>query len=745
MIKSTSYTLKKWVFGTTAFIAIFTSETALISGTSKFLSQGLINWLPALLVLVSIGAIVNFGFNLLLSRKLSVSKSLVVSFLLMMMLIAACFYVQDNVAIYLFLSLLVVRLGMVIFDTSITNLAGAYVNSRQAKAFLPFIRGIFDVAILTGSAIIYFFSSLLIDPLWLVIGGLALLVIALMVINKLFDPIGQDDSVQTLSFKEGLKQSMNFAFKQSRLFHNLAWLFFLFGGIAVLFVYVYNQAFASNLSGEDLTRYIALVNFVGVALRGVFDFFLLRRAIYKLGVANLLLIYPWAMFLLSLLICIWSGSLLIATALYAFHVIAYFSFVNVVTQAMFGLTPRAVNQQVYFLIKGVMPSVAALLTSLVMTLALWLTNNNILIVTFMLLLFVAGTLALALRIKKQYQGALNLALVGDDIALKGNAVELMGERVQMENGEKMLRKIVLNEQETTELRQKALLSLVEIGNPNSIREFLLILEKDKNVRLRYYAVQAINRVFEKVGKKELDNMNVTRLLMVDVFNKVYEENLPLPVKLEVNEVLKLFGFNVLLDFYKQHFVSSSDFVKASIIEALSVANDRGLITLLEPYLDHPDRGIRSAAIAGLWRFEEMRDPLMNRMIEIFSEKDKASRLAALKLISQLKIKKMDDYVLDLVAVADAEISTMAVITSINLGKAGGLKVLVRKLLRAAMLGHQDSINFIFKKFYLLPPKMKKKFLMEIRSLSSANFDHLKNFFLKSDEYYDLELANLFSS
>jgi hypothetical protein len=317
--------------------------------------------------------------------------------------------------------------------------------------------------------------------------------------------------------------------------------------------------------------------------------------------------------------------------------------------------------------------------------------------------------------------------------------------VQLESGEKMLRKIVLNENEAAELRQKALLTLVEIGNPNSIREYLLILEKDKNVRLRYYAVQAISRVFERVGKKQLDNMNVTRLLMVDVFNKVYEENLPLPVKLEVNEVLKLFGLNVLLDFYKQHFVSSSDFVKASIIESLSVANDRGLITLLEPYLDSPDRGIRSAAIAGLWRFEEMRDTLMNKMIELFSEKDRSSQLAALKLISQLKIKKMEDYVLDLVAVADAEVSTMAVITSINLGKNGGLKVLVRKLLRGAMLGHQDIINFIFKKFYLLPPKMKKKFLTEIRSLSSANYDHLKNFFLNSDEYYDLELANLFSS
>ncbi|MGL5830581.1 MAG: hypothetical protein ACRCZE_00340 [Candidatus Altimarinota bacterium] len=750
MIKSTNYTLKKWVFGAAAFIAVFTSEAAFIIGTSNFLSQGLLNWLPILLVLVSAGGIINFGLNLLLSKRLGVNRSLTVSFILLMLLIVVSFYMQGNPAIYLFLTLLVASLSGDVFDISITNLAGAYVNQRQAKSFLPFIHGVFDIAILAASAMLFLWSSASweIDPLWLLIMGITLLILVMILINRLFNPVVQDRELQESQLNNAsgsVKNSLNFVFKKSRLFYYLAWLFFFFGAMMVLVVYVYDQAFVENLAGDDLVRFIALINFISVTISIIFDFFFLKKWMYRLGVANSIMIFPWIMFLLSLVLSIWSNSLLIAAIFYLFYNFAYYSLVSVATQSMFGLAPHAVNQQAYFLIKGVTPSISALFASVLVTIGLHLTNNNILVVTMMLAVTMAVSLILALHVKKQYQKSLYEALDGGDALLKRNAVELTGERVQLENGEKMLRQIALDTQESVELRQKALLSLVEIGNPNSIREFLIIVEKDKNTRLRYYAIQAINLVLKKVGEKKLNNMSVTRFLVLDVFNKVYEENLPLPLKLEINEILKLFGFNVLVDFYQKHFIASSDSLKASIIEALSVSNDRGLITLLEPFLENSDLGIRAAAIASLWKFEEKRVVLTSQMIKIFSEKDHASRLASLKLISQLGIKEMDNYVLDLVAVPDEDVSIVAIITSIGLGKAGGINVLMRKLLNAITLGQPNVINCIFKRFYLLPPKMKKKFLTEIRSLSSANFDKLKDFFLNSDQYYDLELANLFSS
>jgi hypothetical protein len=263
--------------------------------------------------------------------------------------------------------------------------------------------------------------------------------------------------------------------------------------------------------------------------------------------------------------------------------------------------------------------------------------------------------------------------------------------------------------------------------------------------MRYYAVQAINKVFERMDKKQFGSMNVTKLLMIDVFDKVYEEDLPLPIKLEVNQALKMFGFDVLLGFYKRHFVNSSDYIKASIIEALSVAEDRGLITLLEPYLESDNLAIKVAAISGLWRFDEMKDRLMSRMIEIFSQKDSAYRLISLKLIGLLKLKKMEDYALDLVAVPDRKLSTMAVITSINLGRRGAIKVLTRKLVRFAMLGDREMVEYIFQGFSTFSAQSRKRLINEIKSLSTTNFNYLKDLFNRSDLYFDLELANLFTS
>ncbi len=750
MRKSTDYTLKTWIFGLLAFVAIFCSEFAMLSGTSDFLNQGLINWLPILLFVVSLGPLVRYAINSLLSKKLSINRSLIVTFFLLMLLIVPGFYLQTNLPIYLFISLLVARLAAVFFDTSTINLTKNYVNSRQAKSFLPLIRVVMNMAMLTASGLLFVSANFYwkINGLWMIIGALAMMIVLVMIIGILFEPVvegGRRDLNKGILSKDRLKDSMQWVFKKSRFYNSVAWLFFFFGGAAILFIFVYNQTFVDNLQGTNLTKFIAAVNFVAVLARMVFDFAYLKKSIFRIGTGNLLLVYPWIMFLLTFLLSIWVGNLYLAAGLYIFQIFSYYSYVTAVNQSMFRLIPRNFKQRVCFLIRDVMPAVAALLTSLLMGLITYFTDESELFINVLLFLFVAASMILALRIKRLYQGALIIAITGKDDFLRGNAIELMDEKVQMERGEKVLRKIVIDQNEEITIREKALASLLEIGNPNSIRELLLILEKDNNVMLRYYAIQAIHKIFEKMDKRQFGRMDVTKLLMLDVFNKVYEEDLPLQIKLEVTRALMFFGFDILLDFYKRHFISSSEFVKASIIEALSVAEDRGLITLLEPYLESEDLGIRAAAIAGLWRFDEMRDRLMTKLLDIFGNKDPEYCLESLKLIGKLQIKKMDDYVLDLVAVQDKKVSVMAIITSINLGKIGGVKVLVRKLMKFIMMGDQEMIFYILMRFSMLTSKMKLKFLVELRALSSANFDQLKAYFRKSDYYYDLELANLFNS
>lgn len=747
MQKSTSYDLKKWLFGLISLIAFFSAEVTLISTTSRFLSRGLINMLPMLLFVVSAAAIVNFLFSLVLSKKLNAAQSLCVSLIMLMALTAVNFYLKDNEVVYLFISVLITRLGFIIFDTSITNLASSYVNQRQAKSFLPFVRGVMDGAVLLASAFLYAASiwTFSYEPLMILILAIAAMVLLILVICKVFDPIKVEGVVDdSRGFSAGVKDSIKFVFSESRLFGLVTWLFVFLGIGAVMFVFVYNQVFANNLSGEDLTRFLAITNFVAVFLRGIFDLIFLKKSLFRFGVANLLVVYPWIMFLILSVLVISSGNLMVAAALYVFHVFSYYSYVTVATQALFGLTPSRINQPVYFFVKGVIPALCALIAALLMVGLLALTNNPFWI-NFSYLLISGGTLLFALAIKKEYQHTLTMALAQPDNYLKGNAVDLLGENVQKESGEKLLRKLLLDKGEDLLIRQKAVTSLVEIGNVNSIRELLLILDKDDNLRLRFYAAQAINKLLEKVSQKRFSNMTVTKLIMVDVFNKIYQEDLPLPLKLEVNQSMKIFGFDVLLEFYKTHFETSTDMLKASIIEALAVADDRGLITLLEPFLDSRDLGIRTAAISALWRFQELRGLLMSKTIAIFAVKDFEHRVASLKLISALKLMSMKDYVLDLIPVPDQKLSVLAIITAINLDMGGGVKVLIRKIIKYAMTGDVEMVEYMFKKFYQLNPINKKKFVSELRALNQVNFSILRDVFNKSEQYFDLELTAVFTS
>jgi HEAT repeat protein len=747
MQKNNSYTLKRVIFGITAFGAMFFAQMAFIAATSEFLSFGLINWLPVLLVLVSLVAIITFGLNVLLSKRLTSLGSLILSIMILAALTVMGFYLKGEESLHFFFALLIARFAVTIFQTSLNNIASSYVNPRQTKRFLPFVRNMMDLAMFMSSLALFAAIGLgvYVDSLWLIVTGSIVTVVGLLIIRRLFEPIAVSAQEDAIGLLGHVKQGTSFVFKKSRLFGLFAWLFVLFGGIIVLFVYVYNNAFAANLNGSNLLLCLAVVNLVAVFLRGVFNVKLLKKMVHKIGTANLLLIYPWVMFLITFVIMFLAENIYLAATLYIFHIFSYYSYVSAATQSMFELVPRKLIQQVFFFIKGVLLSVAALVTSLVMWLALMLCNHNPVIVSFLLFFFVAASLAVSLRIKKEYQVVLLKSVRDPDMVLRSNSVELMGEGVQLEKGEKELRKIVIDETEDVVLRQRAMTSLVEINNPNSIRELLLVVEKDKNGRLRYYAIQAINRMFEHVDKKRFGEMTVTKLLMIDVFNKVYDEDLPLAIKLEVNRALPMFGFDVLLDFYKHHFANSPDYMKASIINALSIQEDRGLISLLEPYLENESLEIRTAAIAGLWRFSELRDDLTSRMVEIFSKKDETHRKAALRLIGQLQLKNMEDYVLDLITVPDPTISTLAVITSINLGRKNGVKVLVRKLSKYSMQNDKAMVEAVFRKLFWLSADSKKRFMNEVRTMSAADFERLQSIYNDSDKYFDLVLADLFTN
>lgn len=745
MVKSNSFALKKTSFGLLALISLFSAELAVLEGTARLLNAGLLYWIPAILLVVGLAGIVNFLVDLALSKRFNSAQSLMMALLIVLALVAVAFNFKENNVVYLLVSLTVARFSLVVFDTSINNLSSSYVNSRLSKELNPFIHSMIDVAILLASMVVFGLATLNIeyDPMWVLFVSIVIMVLLILVIDKTLEPM-HAQVIEKIPAKRNFGESFQYVFRESKLFSQLAWISGLLGAVSVIFVYVYNDVFSTYFSGRDLVQFLAAVNVVAVLARLLFDLLLMRKSAKYFGVANMILLYPWMMFLTVFGLLAFTKSLELAAAMFIFHIFSYYSYLSFSTKAILDLSPKQITQEVYFIVKGIMPAIFTLLAASAMwALNICFENNSIVIVALMLVVL-GLSLIIGVRIKKQFQLQLLAALNSKDLGVKEVAVDLAGEKVQQDKAEHLLRAMLINDDLSPELRRRVLTSLVEIGNPNSIREILIIIEKEDNIRLRFHALQAANLLLAKVNKKDWDNLTVTKLLMIETFNKVYEEDLPIAVKIEINNALKIFGFDVLLDFYKRHFANSIDLIKASIIEAMAVANDRGLITLLEPYLSSHDLGIKAAAIGGLWRFKEMRDRLSEEMVGVFSGKDSAHQVAALKMISQMQMKKMDNYVLDLIAVADEKVSSLAIITAINLGRKSAFKVLTRKLMKAMMLGNNEMIEYIFGKFYLFNKRNQEIFIRELRALNSPSFEMLRDIFNNSEKYFDLALTNLFT-
>ncbi len=745
MAKSNSFAVKKLSFGFLALISLFSAELVVLEGTARLLSAGLLVWIPAILLAVGLAGIVNFLTDLVLSRKLNSTQSLMVTLLIVLGLVAVTFNFKENIVAYLLVSLTVARFSLVVFDTSINNLSSSYVNNRLSKELNPYIHTMIDLAILLASAVVFglAFFRIAYDPMWVLFVAIIIMVVLLLIIDRTLEPMNAQ-MVEKNPIKRHLGESFQYVFKESKLFHQLAWISGLLGAVSVIFVYVYNDVFSEYFMGRDLVQFLAAVNMIAVMARLLFDLFLIKSLVKRFGVANLILVYPWLMFLTVFGLLAFTNSLELATVMFIFHIFSYYSYFTFSTKAILELAPKQISQEIYFIVKGIMPALFTLLAAGTMwILNMYFENNSVFIVALMLIVL-GLSLIIGVKIKKQFQLQLLSSLDSKDLSIKEVAVDLAGEKVQKDKAEQVLRSMLINDDLSPELRRRVLTSLVEIGNPNSIREILIIIEKENNIRLRFHALQAANLLLSRVDKKDWDNLTVTKLLMIETFNKVYEEDLPIAVKIEINNALKIFGFDVLLDFYKRHFANSNDLIKASIIEAMAVADDRGLITLLEPYLNSHDLGIKTAAIGGLWRFKEMRDRLSREMVGVFSVKDSAHQVAALKMISQMQMKNMDNYVLDLIAVADDKVSSLAIITAINLGRKSAIKVLTRKLMKSIMLANNDLIEYVFGKFYLLNAHNQEIFIRELRALNSPSFEMLRDSFNNSEKYFDLALTNLFT-
>lgn len=637
-------------------------------------------------------------------------------------------------------------------DISIINVSSSLISPLESKTVLPFVNCFSSLGVIVGC---YFALQIQGYNERVGIGllpAMALLIVvflALLIVNIYKKDLAPAPTqFQKSNDVKQVKEAFQFVFHQSRLFKTLALVFFLFIAIRVSVSFKLKTSMGLNFTGNELTDMFAKIYMVESALTFFIDLFLTKRLLFRFGVMRLMLAYPVIM-LCFLGVAIASGLQPLFVIIFALSCsVPLYSAVSVASLQVFSIAPKEKTQQVYFLIMGLLSS----LTRLAITLSLFVYSVNIdfertlntgLIAFFIILLFVA-----VLRLKGDYQIELKKALFKEDVYLKHQAIELLAEKTQRNQGEIQLRRLLNLKGTDEETKFKTMNSLGIIGNYQTVNDFIKVL-KGGNPREMFAALQAISAIIR--SRREFDHYPITKHLLFKTYREIFISNVPHYIKLEIISALKYFNLEEVIDFLEKNLQSDDSQVKINVIETLDSFNDRAIIQYLEPFLNSPNVRVLASTVAALWKFPDMRIYLVPKLVMIISEKTAEAEESSLFLIGSIKAFWEKKFVRRLCKSENPHIRRSAYVTMINLGEKKYLDdlleelvVLARKTAENEKISKPDKleVEFILSQYRKFSHESKDLFIAKIQQVPAKDVHAVYECFFHSRYMFIQELDDL---
>ncbi len=746
--------IKKILLCLLTFSSYFIAISAYIHSQSLFLEKIGLEKLPFVMVVGVVLIIVYSLISSTIGAKFSAPLRLAVFVMLMAVCYLLIYFLPHDDFLQILLFFVVTNFLYDVMDISIVNVSSVLVSPLESKSMLPLLNGCNSLGVIAGC-----FFAMEIQGFSESIGiglmpGLSLLLVVLLAgaIVKIFrkELASHTESVvaEGVGYRQQLSETFRFVFNQSRLFRTLGIVVFLLVVIRVFADFKFKTNMSMGFQGEDFTDLFGKIYMLESALTFIIDFLLTKWLLFRFGVIRMILIYP-LMLLLSLLALMASGyhvSYVVIFALVAS--VPWYSIVSVAIAQIFSIAPREKAQQIYFFVVGMLSSLTKLAASLFLliyaaNISLEQNLNSGLIILFSILMLVA-----VLKLWKDYQAELKIALFRDNVFLRHQAIELLAEKTQKNAGEIYLRRLLNLRNTDEESKLKTINSLGVIGNYQTVNDFIKVL-KGGNPQEMFAALQAIGTIVR--SRKNFEIYPITKHLLFKTYREIFISNVPHYIKLEIISALKHFNLEEVIDFLERNLQSDDSQVKINVIETLASFDDRAVIQYLEPLLGHADIRVVVAAVAALWKFDDMRIYLLPKLVIAMSGKTTENMESSLFLIGAIRAYWEKDYVVRLCESDVAHIRRSAFITMIYLGERQYLDnllnefvVLSRKLLASSSGQHSENheVEFILSQYRKFGPENKEMFIVKIQQLPTADVQAVYECFRRSRYVFTKELDDL---
>lgn len=735
--------VKKFLLCGIAFISYYLAISLSITGTSLFLKKIGPNFLPQFLIVTSSIFLLYSLINTAISQRFSVPKIFAFLLLCFIGLFGALQVVGAGDSFGISFLYLLSAVLFLVLQVNLFKFVNSLVTPLQAKTYLPLVSSFQNLGVIFGSFFVGYFQltsqRLGMGILPIILSSIILVLV--IVVLKLFKQEIETkvESEKKIKLLEEMKKSFHYVFFQSMLFRVFAVMTFFITGVKYLTEFKMNTVLAQSLSSADLSATLGFVYTIENILLLALNFFILRKALFRFGVSNLLILYPVIYLFVLIIATLFGLDYKLVIALFLVNAVSYLSYVTVSHEQVLSVVPKDINRSVYFLLRGILAGIFSLFFACLLLIFSYKLEWEKYLNTAFLFILGSGLLVCYLKIKKLYFEELKGNLFKSDFYLKVRSIDLLAEKVYRENGENYLRNLLVLKTLAAELKAKVIYSLGIIGNYQTISDLIEVLRKDEP-KAKFAAIQAINSIIK--NRKQFNKYPISKYLLLKAYEELFLSDVPLYIKLEVIASLKFFDLSEVIHFLEEHLQSDDYAIKTNIIETLGSFDDRAIIVYLKPYLDDVNLHVICAAIVALWKFKDKRLVLLSKLSQILGRKDNAAIESSLFLIGSLQAVWEKAYVVNTLKHKEKHLKIYALMTLIQLGELNRVDELLKQMVKFSPQTNQLELEFILSIYRRLNVKAKQFILHKIQQFPEEKVEIFRQAFRNSRYVFNMELVGL---
>ncbi len=725
-------------------LGYFMAISSVIIGTSLFLSEIGPSSLPPFMIFSALFFIVFSIFNLYLSDRITIQRM----FLGNVFFIIACYFAVAFFGLHSTIGIaLLLFLGVLTFNSYHLNFSGlvsALVTPLQAKAILPIIFGFQSLVVIVTSIFINSIKSLdnTIRFGFLGVLVMSLVVICVVILGKRFGKRFRHHLENERTDVPAMRQmfhALRYVLKDSRFISGVAMAYFFVGAIKYLMEFKFNTVLEGSFEGDQLSSALGLFATVEAMALLFLNFFIVKRALFRFGVSNMLLFFPVLVGISLFVAVLFNFNVYLVALAYLFVMVPYSSYIAIVIQQMLSIADKHLHQEIYVVIKGIVFGVSWLLVSMILLIFTYDISLEATLNTLFIFGIVIAFILLGLRLKVLYLNELKSNLFKNDNEMRLKAIDLLAEKSYKETGENYLRKLLFMETCSANLKNRAMYSLGIIGNYQTISD-LLIIVKDGSNKEKFAAIQSINHIIH--SRKKLNRLPVTKHLLLEIYENLLLSDVPKYLKIEIIQSLQYFNLVDVIHFLEDHLDSDSISIRTNVIETFGTFNDRAIVNYLKPFLDDSNASVVSASIGALWQFKDQRVNLVPRLAKVLLSDKTEDKKAVLRLIGDINANWELDFVKSLLKARKKDVKFLALITLMRLGDYSELDAFMNVMKREIVSGTRASIETLLGAYRRLDKSVKVMVIRKIQQLPEHDVAKFLQAFENSNFLFGYEQAEL---